>query len=307
MHVSSSTSTPGRARSGVPLLALAGVLWGTGGLLGQALAGATGLSAVAVAGYRLAGGGLLLCALGLLVRRALPRSRAAWWRVAVIGVLAALFQCGYFAAVATTSVSLATLVTIGSSPIAVLVVERVARLRPIGPRAVLGVGAAVAGLVLLVGPSGELGPGLLAAAAAGCAFALMTVLQARPVADLDASATVGPAFVVGGALVLPVAALLPGGLAFAPTPGALILLAAFAVAPTALAYTAYFAGLRTAPAGVGAVLALLEPVTAAVLAALLLGDRIGITGWIGAAVLCGAVLVTATDRTSYRTAPVRTA
>ena len=296
-----------RAGSGVPLLVLAGVLWGTGGLLGQALAAATGLSAVAVAGYRLAVGGLLLCGHLVATGRPVPRSRAAWMRVLVVGVLAAVFQAGYFVAVRTTSVSLATLVTIGVAPVAVLAVERLARLRPVGLRSVLGAGAAVAGLVLLVGPAGDPGPGLLAAVTAGCAFALVTVLSARPVPGLEAAATIGPAFVVGGALLLPAAALIPGGVGFAPSPQALLLLALFAVVPTALAYTAYLAGLRTAPAGVGAVLALLEPLTAAVLAAVLLGDRIGLLGWGGAAVLCCAVVVAAGDGTRYRTAPDRTA
>ncbi|MGI5127639.1 DMT family transporter [Pseudonocardia sp. CA-107938] len=299
MHVSF-----GRAGSGVPLLVLAGVLWGTGGLLGQALAAATGLSAVAVAGYRLALGGLLLCG-PLLATGRIPRTRGAWSRVLAVGLLAAVFQSGYFVAVTTTSLSLATLVTIGVAPVAVLVIERLGRLRRIGARSVLGAAAAVTGLALLVGPAGDPGPGLLAAVAAGCAFAVVTVLSARPVDGLDAAATIGPAFVVGGALLLPVAALVPGGLGFAPSPQAVLLLALFAVVPTALAYTAYLGGLRTAPAGVGAVLSLLEPLTAAVLAAVVLGDRLGLLGWVGAAVLCCAVLVVAGD--GYRTAPERTA
>ncbi len=62
------------------------------------------------------------------------------------------------------------------------------------------------------------------------------------------------------------------------------LLALFAVLPTALAYTAYFRGLGagTSP-GTGAVLALLEPLTAAVLAAAVLGERLGRRPAIGSA------------------------
>jgi DME family drug/metabolite transporter len=51
------------------LLVLAGVLWGTGGLFGSLLAARTGLSPLAVAGYRLAVGGALLLALPLLSGR----------------------------------------------------------------------------------------------------------------------------------------------------------------------------------------------------------------------------------------------
>src|SRR5688500_11674111 len=107
----------------MPFLVLAGVLWGTGGLLGSLLSERTGLSALAVAGYRLTGGGLVLVVL-LAASGRWPRGPAAWRRVAAVGALAAVFQAAYFTAVSLTSVSLATLVTIGSAPVIVLLVER---------------------------------------------------------------------------------------------------------------------------------------------------------------------------------------
>jgi drug/metabolite transporter (DMT)-like permease len=67
--VSVTTLSPSdaRPRPGVPLLVLAGVAWGTGGLLGRLLSRQTGLSALAVAAYRLGLGGLLvLAAVGVL-------------------------------------------------------------------------------------------------------------------------------------------------------------------------------------------------------------------------------------------------
>jgi len=66
------------------------------------------------------------------------------------------------------------------------------------------------------------------------------------------------------------------------------------VLPTALAYTAYFRGLGAATSpGTGAVLALLEPLTAAVLAAVVLGERLEPAGMVGAALLTVAVLLAA--------------
>ena len=58
----SSTSSPVlvRPRHGIALLVVAGVAWGTGGLLGSLLGHATGLSPLAVAAYRLGLGGLLI-------------------------------------------------------------------------------------------------------------------------------------------------------------------------------------------------------------------------------------------------------
>lgn len=287
------------ATAGVPLLLVAGVLWGTGGLLGTLLAGAADLSPLAVAGYRLLAGGLLLLALLVLTRRPLPRDAGSWRRIGAVALLAAQFQACYFAAVALTSVSLATLVTIGAAPVLVLLAERCLG-RPATGRTTAACGLALVGLGLLVGlPAGDphgsplAGAGLALLAAAG--FAALTLLGARP--GPDAATTTGAAFTLGGAALLVVAVPL-GGIGFAPTPAALAALAAFAVLPTALAYTLYFRGLRAAPASVGAVVALLEPLTGAVLAALVLGERLGVTGVLGAIVLGVAVVLAGAGRPS---------
>ena len=56
--------------------------------------------------------------------RARAPGRAAWIRITVIGLLAALYQSCYFIAVSLTSVPLATLITIGAAPVIVLGAER---------------------------------------------------------------------------------------------------------------------------------------------------------------------------------------
>jgi len=70
------------------------------------------------------------------------------------------------------------------------------------------------------------------------------------------------------------------------------LLIALGTGPTAVAYTLYFRGLRTVAASTAALLALLEPLTGALLGALILGDRLGSTGIAGAAILAAAVILT---------------
>lgn len=286
-----SPSSPS-APAGVPLLLAAGVLWGTGGLLGTLLAAGTGLSPLGVAGYRLlTGGGLLLAGL-LVLRRPGPRGRAAWRRTVATGLLAAVFQAGYFAAVALTSVALATLVTIGATPVLVVLAERL-RGRPGSRRTAAACGLAVAGLGLLVGAPGPTGTPLAGAALAllaAAGFAAMTLLAAQPVPGLDDTTTTAVAFTLGGALLLAVAAPLTG-VGFTPGPAALALLAALGVLPTALAYTLYFRGLRRASPATGAVAALLEPLTGALLAALVLGERLGAAGLAGAALVGAAVVL----------------
>jgi drug/metabolite transporter, DME family len=299
--VSTVRTTPS---SGVSFLVLAGVLWGTGGLLGRMLGDATGLSSLAVATYRLGVGGSLILGYLLVTGARLPRSRAAWARIAAIGALAALFQVAYFTAVSFTSVIVATLVTIGSSPVLVLLV----RPRGADRRELAAVGLALSGLVLLVGVPTDGGPSTAALlAGAGCAlaaaagFTAMSLIGARPVPDLDAMTTTGAGFTLGGALLVPLAAT-TSGLSFAPTAVSSGLVLAFGLVPTAVAYTCYFRGLRGAPAGVGVLMALLEPLTAALLSALVLGERLGPAGIAGGLLLCTALVLTAQAQGRERSA-----
>jgi DME family drug/metabolite transporter len=296
-----STTAPVAARrrpgSGLLCLVMSGLLWGTGGLTGSVLSRAAGLSAMSVAAYRLTVGGALIVVFLTAKGRRWPAGRAAWIRIIGIGLLAALFQSCYFTAVALTSVSLATLVTIGSAPVIVLGADRVMSRRRIGRAAAGTTCLALTGLALLVGlPSGVFpetavlaSAGMAVLAAAG--FAAITLIGTRPVPGLDDLTVTGFGFTVGGLALMPLAATI-SGVSFTPDPAAIGLLIALGTGPTAVAYTLYFRGLRTAAASTAALLALLEPLTGAILAALILGDRLGATGIAGAAILATAVILT---------------
>jgi DME family drug/metabolite transporter len=274
---------------------LSGLLWGTGGLIGTLLGRAAGLSALSVATYRLlAGGGLIVAVLTLTGRR-WPVRRVAWTRIAVNGLLSALFQSCYFAAISLTSVSLATLVTIGGTPVIVTVVEQARGGRALGRAGVITMAMALGGLGLLTGlPGGGFSEtavlastGMALLSAAG--FAVVTLIGTSPVTGLDELTLNGFGFSLGGMALLPLAAVLGGGLGFRPSLASAGLLAALGIGPTAVAYTLYFRGLRKASASTAALLSLIEPLAAAVLAALVLGDRLSTTGIAGAVMLLAAV------------------
>jgi DME family drug/metabolite transporter len=291
-----------RPGTGLIYLVMAGLLWGTGGLTGTLLGRSAGLPALSVAAYRLGVGGALIMAFLVLTghrrasRRRWPSGWAAWARIAAIGLLAAVFQSCYFTAVSLSSVSLATLVTIGSAPVIVLAAERARGQRRIGRLAGCATGLALIGLSLLVGLPADGIPesAVLASASlavlAAAGFATLTLIGARPVAGLDDLTATGFGFALGGLILLPVAAVF-GGLGFTPSPATLGLLAALGTGPTAVAYTLYFRGLRTAPVGTAAQLSLLEPLTGTVLAAVILGDRLGASGIAGAVILAAALVL----------------
>jgi drug/metabolite transporter, DME family len=297
MRVCRTMSAAARRRpgTGLPYLVMSGLLWGTGGLTGSLLGRTAGLSAISVAAYRLTIGGVLIVAFLAVTGRARPAIRAAWARIAAVGLLAALYQGCYFAAVSLTSVPLATLVTIGTAPVIVLGAERVTGHRT-GRLAVVAAGLALTGLGLLVGlPSGFSQTAVLASAGmavlAAAGFAAITMIGSRPVAGVDEATVTGFGFTAGGLALMLLAAAL-GGLGFRLEPAALGLLLALGAGPTAVAYTLYFRGLRTAAPSTAALLSLLEPLTGTILSALILGQRLSATGIAGAAILALAVILT---------------
>jgi DME family drug/metabolite transporter len=319
----SASAARRRPGTGLPYLIASGLLWGTGGLTGSLLGRVAGLSPLAVAAARLTTGGLLIVIFFTVTagpprsgppRSGSPRSgysdsvlsgswlwpagRAAWTRIAAIGVLAACYQSCYFTAVTLTSVALATLVTIGTAPVIVLGVYRVTGRRT-GRLAPVAACLALLGLGLLVGlPSGFSEGRVLASAGlavlAAVGFATLTLIGAQPVPGLDDLTVTGFGFTLGGLILMPLAAA-GGGLSFRPGAEAIALLIALGTGPTAVAYTLYFRGLRRAAASTAALLALLEPLTGAILAAFVLGQRLSGAGIAGAALLVAAVLVTVRD------------
>lgn len=295
-------SREGRA---VGLVVAGAVLWGTGGITGAALTDA-GVPTLAVAALRLGvGGGLLLVGLALAGRlRGTARTGAAGRRVLVTGGLAAVYQAAYFGAVWAGSVSVATLVALGGAPVLVAGVTSVRTRRRPPLRTVVALALALLGLVLLVGgPGTGRSPVMSAVLAAVCAaaFATMTIVNRTAVAGLPPLVLTGASFSLGAVLLVPVL-LLAGGPGAAGGPGGLSAPAVeqvwlglavlwLGVGPTALAYAAYFTGLRSVPATTASLLALLEPLTAAVGAGLLRGERLGLVGAAGGALLLVAIVV----------------
>ena len=290
-----------RSTSGAASLIGAGILWGTGGVTGRALTNRAHLSGIAVGAYRLGLGGLLLVVVLLAVGGRPPVARAAWQRIGAVAALAAIYQGAFFSAVALSSVSLATLVAIGSSPVWVLIYEACAQRRWPSRTAGVVVLVALTGLALLVGlPADRSAPGRLLggaglAALSGATFAAFTLLGRRPLVAVDQRTVTGYGFLLGG-VVLAVVTAPTSGLGFALSLDTVGLLVFLAVVPTAIAYGLFFRGLRSVTAANATVIALLEPLTGTLLAIALLGDRLSPAGVVGG-VLLGLSIV-ATIRTS---------
>ena len=309
---------------GLVLVVLGALCWGAGGLAGALLGAEAQLGSGAVAAYRLLGGGLVILASTAAVEVLRPRgrlrvaSRAAWGRVAIVAALIAVFQAAYFEAVFRVGVAVATVVTLGMAPVLVAGVFAARRRRLPAPRVVAALASAVVGLVLLVvlGATESVTPGAVTGGGAGAggaggasgataggvavgvafallaavAFATLVVVNRRPVRGLGPIVMTGLSFTAGGVILVPLA-VASGGIGLPTTALGWGWLALLAIVPTALAYALYFTGLPAAGATPAALAALLEPCAAAVLAVVVLGERLDTVGWFGAGLLVLAVIL----------------
>ena len=211
------------------------------------------------------------------------------------GVFLGAYQALYFIAVANAGVGVATMVSLGIAPIGLLIWESIrARRRP-SRRALMVVTAAVVGLALIsAGPSGAAPRpwlGLAAAIGSGLGYAVSALLS-RSLADrADPLTLTAATSAIGAVALLPLAAV--AGLTFGPSPGTITLLLYLGVITTAVAYGLFYAGLRGVAGSVATVLTLLEPLTAALLAAAVLGETLAPAALLGGTLILAAVVMLA--------------
>jgi DME family drug/metabolite transporter len=287
---------------GLWFVCIAATAWGTGGAVAAILYDTSGLGPVAVSWWRFVGGVVLLAAgrRWFGPGRVLRFPRASWRPVAVIGCGLALSQTAYFVAVQVAGLAVATVVTIGAGPVLVAVGARLARVERLDVTRLAAALVAIAGLALLVGVGGsgtglpDGGPVRLAgvgfALLSAAAYAAVTLLTRRGSGLPRYDSAVG-GFGVGALVLAPlawVAGPVPAGTGLPATLGLLLYLV---LVPTAVAYALFFAGLAVVRATTASVVALVEPVTAAVLGVGLFGERLTVPAVLGGAMLMGAVLL----------------
>lgn len=273
---------------GAALLVLAGAsLFGTVGTA-QALGPDVPPSSLAAARMLLTA--VLFVGVAVLIGRApatvrMFRHGPAWTAGAGQGA----FNLFFLAAMKEAGVAVGTLVAIGAAPIVTgLITRHVTRTW------LAATSVAVAGLVLLVGGQGTgqgpsvLGVGLALGAAASYATYIVSG-NAAEARGLDTQPFLAAAFTVSAVVTLPW--LLLGELSWAETGGGAALLAYLVLVPTLVAYSLFNRGLRGVRSSTAATLALIEPVVAASLAFLVLGERLGASGLVGAAMILLGLLV----------------
>ena len=290
-----TTGTATHFAPGVPAFVFGAVTFGLGGVL---LAGTTGPAAV----------------------RAATTPGARVW-VVLGAVSLVVYAVAFYAALAGAGVALGTTIAIGSSPLFAGLVEWVADARRVTRRWVVATVVSVVGMVVVTvarseAPgSGSLLLGSACALLAGLTYATYSWAVARgmqasvlPDAVTGATAEAGRCRargVVGAvfglaAVPLVVLAVVAGRDALALGANWPVF-AYLALVPTVLGHSLYAAGLRSVSASAATLLSLFEPVVAAVLAVLVVGEHLGALGWAGIAlVVVGLALLALPSRTRAR-------
>ena len=299
--------SPG-ARPGVPGAAagalcvlVASVLWGT---TGTAATFAPHVGPLAIGAAAMGIGGLLqaLTALPLLrtARLLLIRHRSA---VLLGGAAVAVYPLAFYSSMHLAGVTVGTVVSIGSAPLASAVLERFADGRRFSLRWAAGAGTAIAGTVLLcaaeaaaaTGDDGARQPGAVVAGvllglAAGTTYALYSWTAHRLMNHgIPARAAMGATFGLGGLLLMPVLAA-TGAPLLASWPAAAVGLY-MALVPMFAGYVLFGRGLARILPSTATTLSLVEPVVAAALAVVIVGERLLPAGWAGAALVLAGLLV----------------
>jgi DME family drug/metabolite transporter len=289
-----------RARGLGPFaLILASLLWGTTGTAASFMPG--NVSPLAIGAATMTVGGVLLFVTSAPSSIAALRNAASrpWLFIGAVGVF--VYPLAFYSSMDLAGVAVGNLVSLGSGPVFAALYEWLWERRKLSGLWVVCTLLALGGILLLAlgtrredaaGPqdAGSLALGILLGLAAGAAYALFTYASSRAIGAGGASRGVmGGMFGLGAVVLAPVliltgAPLLQSGL----TVG---LSAYLAIGPMFVAYLLFGLGMRTLLSSTATTITLLEPIVATVLAVLIVGERLDLSGWVGFALVLGAVAV----------------
>ncbi|MBU5423232.1 DMT family transporter [Cellulomonas hominis] len=274
----------------------AAVLWGT---TGTAATFAPDVGPLAIGAAAMGLGGLLQAA---TAHRLLRDHRAALGRrrgLVLLGAVAvAVYPLAFYSSMHLAGVAVGTVVSLGSAPLAAALVERAVDGRRLSRRWLAAATVGLAGVALLCGTQAAGGAGGTGAGAvgvalglvAGATYALYSWVAARLMAGgVPSRAAMGAVFGAGGVLLLPVLA--ATGAPLLASGGNAAVGAYMALVPMFAGYVLFGWGLARVAASTATTLTLLEPAVAAVLAVLVVGERLPAAGWAGAALVVAGLAV----------------
>jgi len=276
--------------TGVWFVLGAALLWGTTGTA-QAFA-PSGFDPMVIGALRLLVGGVAL--LGLtLYRRELGRLRDwNWLPLFMAAVFTASYQLCFFAAVARTGVAVGTIVGIGSAPVIGGFLGRVFRGETLSRRWMIATSLAIVGCGLLSLSGGDVAidpVGILLAVGAGAAYAAYTLMIKGLLEKHAPNVVMAVVVCLGAVLISPV--LVNCELDWLLQPRSIGVVMHLGLATMALSYWLFARGLQTVQVATAVTLSLAEPMTAATLGVVVLGEQLNAQAFIGISLIFAGLVV----------------
>lgn len=287
-------TTPDTA--GVIAITVTSLLWGT---TGTAATFAPTAGPLAIGAAALGIGGLLQAVIAIRSLRSSRRQLARHRRlVAFGGISVCIYPLAFYSSMHLAGVAIGTVVSLASAPLASGILERIIEGRRLSTRwiiaAVTGViGAAMLCLSRVNNPVASvsssiwgIGLGLIA----GFTYASYSWASRRLMgAGVPRDASMGAIFGLGGLLLMPV--LLVTGQPLVTSRQAFLVACYMAIVPMFIGYLLFGFGLSRVPASTATTITLLEPAVAAVLAVLVVGERLAAMGWCGLGLIAIALVI----------------
>ncbi|MFC7846864.1 DMT family transporter [Arthrobacter sp. NPDC057388] len=285
---------------GAVFVVAASTLWGTTGTVATF---APSVSPLAIGAVAMGMGGLLQA---LYAARPIAGHwaglRGRWQLVSLGAAAVAVYPLAFYSSMHLSGVALGTVISIGSAPLASAVIERLAERKELTRGWMLGalIGVAGAGLLCFAGDSAGR-PGAVSQAwavpagvalglVAGATYALYSWAAHRLISGgVPSRAAMGAVFGLGGVLLMPVLVLTGGPLL--ESWGNFTVGAYMALVPMFAGYVLFGWGLARVRASTATGLSLMETVVAAILAVVVVGERLPVLGWLGMVMVLASLFV----------------
>ncbi|MCL9641340.1 DMT family transporter [Rahnella bonaserana] len=296
---------------GIFAVLFASVLWGS---TGTAATFAPDVSPLAIGAVAMGLGGLLQA---LISAKGIIASRQRFWQnrgMLVTGALAVgIYPLAFYASMHLAGVTVGTVISIGSAPLLSALIEYSLDGQRLSRRWMSGAAIGVAGMILLCvaestghSAAGQ-GSGVIIGIGLGLIAGLTYALYSWAARHLmqrgiGSRAAMGATFGLGGVFLMPV--LFATGAPLLASWNNAAVGAYMALIPMFVGYVCFGYALARIPASMATTITLLEPAVAAVLAVLIVGERLPALGWTGIGLVIACLIFITVPLKRRRALPV---